>query len=228
MNKKTVLELRNLTKHYAQGGNNLLVLDAIDLSIHAGEMVGLVGPSGCGKSTLLQIAGLLDFPNNGEVRINGKNTATLGDAARTQLRNQALGFIYQQNHLLSDFSALENVTMPQLLANKSPAQAEKNATQLLVQMGLKDRLQHRPGQLSGGEQQRVAIARALINKPAIVLADEPTGNLDPETAENVFAVLLDYAQQSNTAMLVVTHNPQLAKRMDTQITLQKHKIKTLK
>lgn len=220
----TILRLRDVHKAYPQSTGQLVVLDGAELTITAGEMVGLVGPSGCGKSTLLQIAGLLDTPDRGDVQMIGEQTHSLSDVARTRLRNKALGFVYQQHHLMADFSALENVMMPQALAGNATAKARDHAQTLLVQMGLKDRMSHRPAALSGGEQQRVAIARALANNPALLLADEPTGNLDPDTANTVFTVLLEYARQHKAAMLMVTHNPLLAKKMDRQITLKNHKI----
>jgi lipoprotein-releasing system ATP-binding protein len=219
-----VLELVNVTRAYAQGGTKLEVLKQASLTLKRGEMVALVGPSGSGKTTLLQITGLLDTPTGGQVTIAGQNLTGATDAVRTQARKNLIGFVYQFHHLLPDFSALENIVLPQLIAGHSRTQAEARANELLAQMKLSERTTHRPAQLSGGEQQRVAIARALSMKPALILADEPTGNLDPETAEEVFAYLRSTARDAGVTALVATHNMELAKRMDRIVTLRAGKM----
>ncbi len=216
----TVLSLTRVVRTYHQGERDLRVLDGLNLQLRAGEMVGLLGPSGSGKSTLLQIAGLLDTPTEGQVVIADEAMATADDATRTRMRNRTIGFVYQFHHLLPEFSAIENVMMPQLIAGKSKQEAKKLAEQLLGDLGLGDRLCHRPAALSGGEQQRVAIARALANNPCLLLADEPTGNLDPQTAEHVFSVLVRTVREKNVAMLVATHNMDLAARMDRVVRLE--------
>lgn len=215
-----VLSLSRVVRTYRQGERDLRVLDGLNMQLRAGEMVGLLGPSGSGKSTLLQIAGLLDSPTAGEVMIGGANMAQADDAARTRMRSRGIGFVYQFHHLLPEFSAVENVMMPQLIAGKTPEEARGAAVAMLSDLGLSERLNHRPAALSGGEQQRVAIARALANSPELLLADEPTGNLDPETAEHVFSVLVKTAREKNVAMLVATHNMELAGRMDRVVRLQ--------
>lgn len=215
-----VLSLKNVVRVYRQGERDLRVLDGLNLQLRAGEMVGLLGPSGSGKSTLLQIAGLLDTPTAGEVEIVGERMSEAKDAARTAMRNRTIGFVYQFHHLLPEFTALENVMMPQMIGGRSHNDAAKVAEVMLADLGLGDRLCHRPAALSGGEQQRVAIARALANAPALLLADEPTGNLDPHTAEHVFSLLLRSAREKNVAMLVVTHNLELAARMDRLVRLE--------
>ncbi len=209
-----VLELVDLRRSFRQGEAVLDVLRGVDLTLEAGVLAALVGPSGSGKSTLLHIAGLLEPPSGGEVRIDGRNCSRLGDRERTRLRRERIGFVYQFHHLLTDFSALENVAIPQLLHGRPPQEARQRARLLLEQLGLGARLSHRPGKLSGGEQQRVAIARALANRPALLLADEPTGNLDPHTAGDVFELLLRTVRSSGTAALIATHNSELAGRMD--------------
>jgi lipoprotein-releasing system ATP-binding protein len=196
------------------------VLDGAALSIAAGEVVALVAPSGAGKSTLLHVAGLLDTPSAGEVRLLGRPAAHLDDAARTRLRRDTVGFVYQFHHLLPEFSALENVALPQRAAGSARAAAAARARELLEAVGLGHRLAHRPGELSGGEQQRVAFARALANRPRLLLADEPTGNLDPETSSRVFDVLLELVRETGLAALVATHNPDLAARMDRILHLE--------
>ena len=216
-----VLKLLNLTKSYPSGEGRLDVLQNFSLEIPAGEIVALVGPSGCGKTTLLQVAGLLDRPDSGSVMIKGEEAATLSESERTELRLKYLGFVYQFHHLLPEFSALENVTLPQLIAGVSKRDAEARAKTLLDSFGLMKRLHHRPAQLSGGEQQRVAIARALANHPKLLLADEPTGNLDPETATSVFAQFMEYARKSRLSVLLVTHNPEIAAKADRRIFLGK-------
>jgi lipoprotein-releasing system ATP-binding protein len=217
---KTVLSLQKVHKSFYQGKNRLTVLQGASLDIKSGEVVGLIGPSGSGKSTLLQIAGLLDNAGAGKVVINGKDCTKANDDVQTVVRRDEVGFIYQFHHLLPEFSALENVVMPQLISGKSRDKAIKNATEMLKYLGLFHRLEHRPSELSGGEQQRVAIARAIVNKPSLLLADEPTGNLDPETSEDVFKLLLDTAKAAGLAMLIVTHNQELANNMDRVVTLR--------
>ena len=189
-NKKPTLELKKVVKSFKQGGQTLEVLRGIDLDIMPGEVIALVGPSGSGKSTMLQIAGLLDRPSGGDIYLDGQNCSKLGDAMRTSLRRDYLGFVYQYHNLLGDFDATENVVLPQLIAGVSMKEAREKAQWLLSRLGLEKRLKHRPAELSGGEQQRVAIARALANTPKLLLADEPTGNLDPRTSETVFSELI--------------------------------------
>ena len=196
------------------------VLDGASLTLGEGEVVGLVAPSGAGKSTLLHIAGLLDAPTEGVVRLMGRETAGLDDTACTRLRRETVGFVYQFHHLLPEFSALENVALPQRAAGAGRAAAEARARGLLEAVGLAHRLSHRPAELSGGEQQRVAFARALANRPRLLLADEPTGNLDPETSARVFGVLLELVRSTGLAALIATHNPELAGRMDRVLRLQ--------
>jgi lipoprotein-releasing system ATP-binding protein len=214
------LALRNVTRGYASGDARLEVLRGADLSLAAGEIVALVAPSGAGKSTLLHIAGLLDTPDAGEVIVDGQHAGRLADPARTAIRCGSIGFVYQFHHLLGEFSALENVALPQMIAGRSRRAAEARARDLLASFGLADRLDHTPGRLSGGEQQRVAIARALANHPAVLLADEPTGNLDAATAARVFDELLATVRDHGTAALIATHNPDLAARMDRTVTLR--------
>ncbi len=218
---ETALALDGVSHSFSQGGGaRLEVLRAVSLGIKAGEIVALVGPSGSGKSTLLHIAGLLEHPIAGEVSLNGMACAGLGDDARTAMRRTQLGFIYQFHHLLPEFTALENVILPQMIAGLSKAEAAVRAAELLDLVGLSERVTHRPAELSGGEQQRVAIARALANRPRVLLADEPTGNLDHATAGAVFDLLLDTVRETGVAALVATHNPELAALMDRTVTLQ--------
>jgi lipoprotein-releasing system ATP-binding protein len=214
-----LLQLQNLVRTYKRESEALTVLDGANLDLRRGEIVALVAPSGSGKSTLLHLAGLLEKPDGGAVIINGADAGTLGDTERTNIRLHTIGIVYQFHHLLAEFSALENVVLPQMIAGKSKAEAEKRAMELLTKLGLAARADHLPGKLSGGEQQRVAIARALANAPALLLADEPTGNLDVATAEIVFTELLRIVRSENVAALIATHNPELAKRMDRQLTL---------
>ena len=215
-----IFRLSGIRRSFLQGRGSLDVLRGVDLAIGEGGIVALVGPSGAGKSTLLHIAGLLERPDAGEVIIDGVVCSGLGDDRRTALRREKIGFVYQYHHLLPEFSALENVTIPQLIAGRSRRSAEERAVALLKMLGLAARLDHRPGQLSGGEQQRVAIARALANGPAVLLADEPTGNLDPHTANEVFAMLLELARGVGLAAIVATHNPGLAAQMDRTVRLE--------
>ena len=224
---KSVLELKNIQRHFGKGETITNVLKGIDLKINAGEIVALVGPSGSGKSTLLQIAGLLDTPSGGTIFVAGENASKASDKKRTSLRQNYMGFVYQAHLLLPDFSALENVMMPMLLAGIKENEAKERATKLLDMVGLSHRLTHRSGQLSGGEQQRVAIARSLANNPKLLLADEPTGNLDPKTAETVFQMLLDVVRQTGLSALIATHNPELATRMDRRITVEDGILKEL-
>lgn len=214
------LKLENVRRSFKQGKDSLDVLRGADLSIRGGEIVALVGPSGAGKSTLLHIAGLLEKPDSGEVRLAGEAAGNLSEGDRTRLRRLHLGFVYQYHHLLPEFSAVENVILPQMIAGVSKSKARAHAMDLLGRMKLTDRAEHRPGQLSGGEQQRVAICRALANGPRVLLADEPTGNLDPHTAEGVFDELIKLVRGSGVAALIATHNPDLARRMDRIIRLQ--------
>lgn len=220
MSKFAALQLAGVTRTFEQGGEKIEVLRGVDLAVHPGEVAALVGPSGSGKSTLLQIAGLLEHPTSGSVTLFGENCSGFGDAARTSVRRAKIGFVYQYHHLLPEFSALENVVIPQMIAGISKSEAKVRATELLEMMGLGHRLDHRPARLSGGEQQRVAICRALANKPAVLLADEPTGNLDPETAEKVFQELLRLVRHENVGALIATHNPELAARMDRTLILE--------
>ena len=209
-----------IERRYHQGDTTLEILQRANLSVWAGQSVALMAPSGTGKSTLLHIAGLLEHPDGGDVYINGTATAQLPDAARTTIRRTQIGFVYQFHHLLPEFSALENVMMPQMIRGLARDEAAKRAGELLSFLGLGERVTHRPSELSGGEQQRVAIARAVANAPSIVLADEPTGNLDPHTAEHVFATLKQLVHASGFAAIVATHNVDLASRMDRRVTLK--------
>ena len=217
---QALLELRDVRRGYHQGESRLDVLNGASLSVRAGEMKALVGPSGSGKSTLLNIAGLLEQPDSGKVFIDGIDSARLRSAKRTLLRRQHIGFVFQFHRVLPEFSALENVMMPQMLAGLDKFEASDRAAQLLAMVGLQDRVDHRPGLLSGGEQQRVAIARAVANAPRVLLADEPTGNLDPDTARDVFGHLATITRVTRTAALVVTHNQQLALNMDSILTIE--------
>ncbi|GJE77358.1 MULTISPECIES: ABC transporter ATP-binding protein [Methylorubrum] len=207
-------------RRYPQGEGALEILRGTDLAIWPGELVALVAPSGAGKSTLLHIAGLLERPDGGEVYIGGQPTASMSDGERTRLRREEMGFVYQFHHLLPEFSALENVVLPQLIRGLGRREAETRAAELLSFLGLKERLPHRPAELSGGEQQRVAIARAVANGPRLLLADEPTGNLDPQTSGRVFSILLQLVRASGLAALIATHNMDLAARMDRRVTIR--------
>jgi lipoprotein-releasing system ATP-binding protein len=212
--------MKDVKRSFMQGGQKLEILRGVDLSIARGEIVALLGPSGCGKTTLLQIAGLLEKPTSGEVVIGGKKVKGKADSIRTGLRRVQIGFIYQFHHLLPDFTAEENLLLPQYIAGVKKSEAKKRAAELLESVGLSNRAEHYPSQLSGGEQQRVAIARALVNNPALLLADEPTGNLDPKTAEDVFQVMLHTIRRLKIGALVVTHNVELARRMDRVLQLK--------
>lgn len=214
------LVLSDIQRTFHQAGNDLQVLRGAVVSIASGETVALVGPSGAGKSTLLHIAGLLERPDGGEVIVDGEACSDLSDDRRTALRRTAIGFIYQFHHLLPEFTALENVVVPQMIAGVSKSAARKRASELLGMVGLSEREGHRPAKLSGGEQQRVAIARALANSPKVLIADEPTGNLDQETAERVFELLMRLTRETGVSSLVATHNPDLAARMDRKLTLK--------
>jgi lipoprotein-releasing system ATP-binding protein len=228
MNKEDLrgpaLRLDQVSRKYLQGTSTLEVFHDISFSLNSGELVALVGPSGAGKSSLLHMAGLLESPSGGEVFIDGEPASRLPDRERTRIRRERIGFVYQAHHLLPEFSALENVVMPQLIAGHTKASAEATSTRLLTMVGLQERLSHRPGELSGGEQQRVAIARALANAPKILLADEPTGNLDPGTAGGVFDILIAMVRAEGLAALVATHNYDLAKKMDRSLVLDQGKL----
>lgn len=218
------LELRSVARNYAEGKGRLEVFRDLDLTVRSGEIVALVGQSGSGKSSLLHIAGLLEAPTAGEVFIAGRNCSSLDDQARTRIRRIGIGFVYQFHHLLPEFSALENVMIPQFIAGAGRPAAEERARDLLTRMGLEARLAHRPSELSGGEQQRVAIARALANRPLLLLADEPTGNLDPETAARVQAELLRLIAEEGLGALVATHNLELAQGMSRVARLERGRI----
>ncbi len=217
---KPHLKLTGVHRHYGQGDTLVRVLEAADLTVESGELVALVAPSGAGKSTLLHLCGLLESPQGGEVEIVGQATSRLGDRARTQLRRSTVGYVYQFHHLLPEFTALENVVMPQLIAGKDQRAAEGRAMELLDLLGIAPRASHRPAELSGGEQQRVAIARAAANHPRVILADEPTGNLDPETSDLVFEALKGLIRNEGAAALIATHNHDLARRADRIVTLK--------
>lgn len=220
----SVLELKSISRRYVQGPKELVILNNASFTLNRGEMVALVAPSGTGKSTLLHVAGLLEYPDGGDVIINGQPCVGLSDDRRTEIRRRDIGFVYQFHHLLPEFSALENVMMPQLIAGLAQGEARERAMQLLNYMKVGKRAEHRPAELSGGEQQRVAIARAVANAPLILLADEPTGNLDPATAHYVFDALDALVRHSGLAALIATHNEELAARMDRRVTLKDGKV----
>ena len=222
--EEPVLRLARVERRYTEGDHDLEVLRAADLEIRAGEIVALVAPSGAGKSTLLHLAGLLEKPDGGEVYVGGVATGSLDDAARTRLRRLEIGFVYQFHHLLPEFTALENVMLPQMIRGLGRKEAVKRAEQLLAYMRLEERMHHLPSEMSGGEQQRVAIARAVANVPRLILADEPTGNLDPKTAHYVFDALQALVRSSGLAAVIATHNMDIADRMDRRITLAEGKI----
>ena len=219
-----VLRVAGLTRGFTQGGVTIEVLRGVDLAVAAGEIVALLGPSGSGKSTLLQAVGLLEGGFGGSIMIAGEEAGRLDAHCRTMVRRDRLGFVYQFHHLLPDFSAAENVVLPQLIGGVLPAEAEARAADLLAKLGLGHRLTHRPSQLSGGEQQRVAVARALANRPALVLADEPTGNLDEATADVVLGEFLRLVREQGSAALIATHNERLAARMDRVVRLHEGKL----
>jgi lipoprotein-releasing system ATP-binding protein len=218
------LRLSGVHRHYGEDSTLVRVLDEADLVVESGELVALVAPSGAGKSTLLHLCGLLESPQSGEVEIVGQKTSQLSDRGRTQLRRNTVGYVYQFHHLLPEFTALENVAMPQLIAGIDPAAAEERAMALLDVLGVGPRSTHRPAELSGGEQQRVAIARAAANHPRVILADEPTGNLDPATSDLVFAALQNLIRTEGAAALIATHNHDLARRADRIVTIQAGKV----
>ncbi len=219
-----VLFLHAIERRYRQGDATLDILKGAELAVWPGQSVALIAPSGAGKSTLLHIAGLLEHPDAGEVYVNDVATSKLTDSDRTRIRRTDMGFVYQAHHLLAEFSALENVMLPQMLRGLSRREAAARATELLSYLGLKDRLTHRPAELSGGEQQRVAIGRAVANAPRVLLADEPTGNLDPHTSEHVFSALTQLVRASGLAAVVATHNMDIAARMDRRVTLREGQV----
>lgn len=225
--KPLVLDARGLRKTYTSGPQEVTVWQDVDLQVAAGESIAIVGASGSGKTTLLNVLGGLDVMDAGEVSISGESVNALSERARTRLRNEQIGFVYQFHHLLAEFSAQENVMMPLLLAGIARKQAEQRAQQCLEQMGLGHRLGHKPAELSGGERQRTAIARALVNKPRLVLMDEPTGNLDQQTAQQVENAMIELTQSSDTAFIMVTHDPALAKRMNRQYLLADQTLKLM-
>jgi lipoprotein-releasing system ATP-binding protein len=219
-----VIQLTGIERHYRQGDDRLDILNGAELAVWSGQSVALIAPSGAGKSTLLHIAGLLEHQDAGEVFIKDTATSGLGDNARTRLRRMEIGFVYQAHHLLPEFTALENVMLPQMIRGLKKREAQARAGELLGYLGLKERFGHRPGELSGGEQQRVAIARAVANAPRVLLADEPTGNLDPRTSERVFSALTQLVRASGLAAIIATHNMDLAARMDRRVTLRDGKV----
>lgn len=215
-----ILELNNITKAYGKGEAAFVVLNDISLNVKEGEIVALVGPSGCGKSTLLNVAGLIDTKDEGEILIDGENVGNFSDSKYTKIRRDKIGFVYQFHHLLPEFTALENIIMPDIIAGKKRSDVEKAAHELLELVGMPDKANSLPQELSGGEQQRVAILRAIAHSPKLILADEPTGNLDPHTSEVVFDLMIDIIKKQNLAALIVTHNHDLAKRMDRIIQFE--------
>ena len=219
-----ILQLQGVTRSFRQGPREIVVLQGVDVALWPGQAVALVGPSGAGKSTLLHITGLLESPTSGRVIVNGRDCATLSESERTRLRRTEIGFVYQFHQLRPEFSALENVVIPQLILGRRRKAAEARARALLTNLGLGDRIEHRPAELSGGEQQRTAICRGLANAPKLLLADEPTGNLDPHTSEHVFRELIDLIRQQGVAALIATHNMDLARRMDRVLLVQEGRL----
>ena len=222
---KVILSMNNICKSYTTNGlEKLMVLQSVDLNIATGDLIGLTAPSGAGKSTLLHICGLLDTSDSGKINFLGQDIQKASDKTRTLIRRRDIGFVYQFHHLLPEFSALENIVLPQLINGKNPQQASHRAIQLLKMVGLENRAAHRPAQLSGGEQQRVAFCRAVANEPKLLLADEPTGNLDEKTSDIVFDALLSLVELSGMAALIATHNENLAKKMNRRISLKSGKL----
>lgn len=215
-----VLSIRGLRRTYKSGDKTLTVLNGVDIDVRPGEIVGLIGPSGSGKSSLLHAAGLLEHPDAGQIVVEGRDCSNLSDRQRTRVRLATIGFVYQAHHLLAEFTALDNVALPQMIAGRARKAARSRAESLLSNLGLAERVDHQPAQMSGGEQQRVAIARALANAPRLLLADEPTGNLDPHTSASVFESLYALARQEGVAALVATHNLELARHMDRVVALK--------
>ena len=222
-----LLEVRGLTKRFEHQGKTIEVLRDLDLTVQAGDMVSIVGQSGVGKSTFLQLVGTLDFPTEGHVRVGGRDVFSMKGSALAAFRNERIGFIFQFHHLLPEFTALENVMMPALIARLPRAEAEEKARRILDEVGLAHRLQHRPGELSGGEQQRVALARALVLQPSLVLADEPTGNLDPETGEGIHQLFFRLNRERGVTVMMVTHNQELATRMPVRYILEEGRVRRL-
>ena len=226
-NDAPVLFLQDIERHYRQGDDTLEILKGAELAVWSGQSVALIAPSGAGKSTLLHIAGLLEHPDAGEVFLNGTPTTKLSDVQRTKMRRIEIGFVYQFHHLLPEFTALENVMLPQMIRGLSRREAKLRASEILGYLGLKERFEHRPAELSGGEQQRVAIARAVANAPRVLLADEPTGNLDPRTSERVFSSLTQLVRASGLAAVIATHNMDIASRMDRRVTIRDGRVMEL-